>query len=103
MNFPQRDCVIQFLNVYLFSSSSFKCLQYTHFLSCKTSRKKETLTLKALTRLMHVMGGLQLYSTVSIGLRVVRGMDAMDLQCVLTVRYDHILLHCKSFLFCFVS
>ncbi|KAJ6705645.1 hypothetical protein OIU79_010346, partial [Salix purpurea] len=33
---------------------------------------------------MHAMEELQLYSTVSIGLRVAHGMDAMGLLCVLT-------------------
>jgi hypothetical protein len=47
------------------------------------------------------MEELQLYSTVSIGLRVDHGMDDMGLLCVLTVRYDDILelLHiCFPFL-----
>lgn len=52
----------------------------------------EILTLKVSTQLMHATGELQLYSTVSIGWRVARGMDAMDLLCALTVRYDH--THC---------
>lgn len=55
------------------------------------NRNVEIPTLKALTQLMHAMGELQLYSTVSIGLRAVHGMDAMDLLCALTVRYDDFL------------
>ena len=51
----------------------------------------EILTLKALTQLMHAMEEPQLYLTVSIGLRAVHGMDAMDLLCALTVRYDYFL------------
>lgn len=55
------------------------------------NRKVEILTLKALTQLMHAMEEQQLYSIVSTGLRAVHGMDAMDLLCALTVRYDDFL------------
>jgi hypothetical protein len=52
------------------------------------NRNVEIQTLKVSTQLMRVMGELQLYSIVSTGSRVVHGMDAMDLLCALTVRYD---------------
>ena len=52
------------------------------------NRNVEIQTLKVLTQLMRAMGELQLYSTVSTGLRVVHGMDATDLLCALTVRYE---------------
>lgn len=50
----------------------------------------EILTLKVSTQLMHAMGELQLYSTVWIGWKVARGMDAMGLSCALTVRYERL-------------
>lgn len=59
--------------------------------SCKISRNVEIMTSKVLIQVMHAMGELQLYSTVSTGWRVVHGMDAMDLLFAQTVRYEHLL------------
>ena len=49
------------------------------------NRNAEILTLRVLIQLMHAMGELLLYLTVSIGWRAILGMDAMDLLSAQTV------------------
>lgn len=48
------------------------------------------LILKVSIQPMHAMVEQQLCSTVSIGWRVVHGMDVMGLLCALTARYVHL-------------
>ncbi|CAL5349154.1 unnamed protein product [Camellia sinensis] len=61
---------------------------YDRFVLQAEPWKLEILTSKALTQPMLAMVELQLYSTVSIGWRVVHGMDTMDLWSEQTVRPD---------------
>ena len=62
----------------------------------------EILILKVLTRRMHAMVELQLCSTASTGLRVVHGMDVMDLLFAQIVRYEQNLLTKWSSFCCFM-
>ncbi|RVX05724.1 Hydroxymethylglutaryl-CoA synthase [Vitis vinifera] len=71
----------------IFEISVFSCI-YMALSSCKISRNVEIMTSKVLIQVMHAMGELQLYSTVSTRWRVVHGMDAMDLLFVQTVRIE---------------
>lgn len=76
---------------FLYAVDSVATYLFCSLFSLETSRSVEILTLKVLTQPTLAMAELLLYSTVSIGWKVVHGMDAMDLWCVQTVRYDHLL------------